>query len=145
MKESMSYKFNLFPAYRRSGGRITFISEDLKNVKIELPLNWKTKNIVGTIYGGSMYSAIDPIYMVMFIKILGPEYIVWDKAARIDFKRPGRDLLTAEFNISDEQIEEIKEALETSRSITRDFTVELIDKKKKVCAKIEKTLFFQKR
>jgi len=150
MKESMKtrfmrYRFNFFPAYRRSGGRITFISSDLKRVKVELPLNWKTKNIVGTIYGGCMYGAIDPIYMVMFLKNLGPEYIVWDKSAKIDFKHPGRDLLTAEFNITNDQVDGIKKELETNRSTTRDFLIELLDKKQKVSARIEKTLYFQKR
>lgn len=149
MKESfktrlMRFAFNFFPAYRMSGGRITFISDDLRNVKIKLPLNWKTKNIVGTIYGGSMYGAIDPIYMVMFLKLLGKDYIVWDKSAKIEFKRPGRDILTAEFNIDNELLNDIRQELEEKKSITKDFVVELLDKNNKVSAKIEKTLYFQK-
>lgn len=149
MKESlksyiMRHKFNLFPSFRRSGGRITYISSDLKHVEVKIPLNWQTKNIVGTIYGGSMYSAIDPIYMVMFMKILGPEYIVWDKSAKIDFKRPGIDELVAKFDINDEQINGIKEELNSKRSTTRCFNVDLLDKNNKISARIEKVIFFQK-
>ena len=150
LKESLKTKimrigFNFFPAYRRSGGRITFISHDMKTVRIKVPLNWKTKNIVGTLYGGSMYGAIDPVYMVMFMKILGPEYIVWDKSARIDYKRPGKDVITGEFSISDELIEEIKQDLLSNYSITKNLTVNLLDKKSNVCAEIEKTLYFRKK
>ena len=55
--------FNFFPAYRRTGGRITYIAGDLHEIRVKLPLNWKTRNYVGSIFGGSMYGAIDPIYM----------------------------------------------------------------------------------
>ncbi len=88
MKESFKSKFhrfvfNLFPAYRRTGGRITFISDDHSEVRVKIPLNWKTKNYVGSIFGGSIYSAVDPIYMVMLINRLGPEFIVWDKSGLV--------------------------------------------------------------
>ncbi len=91
----LRWGFNLFPAYRRTGARITYIAGDFGQVRIKLPLNWKTRNYVGTIFGGSMYGAIDTIYMIMFIKLLGPKYIVWDKAATIRFRKPGRTTLYA--------------------------------------------------
>ena len=71
--------FNLFPAYRGTGGRITYIADDHREVRIELPLSWRTRNYVGTIFGGSMYAVVDPVYMIILIKTLGPGYIVWDK------------------------------------------------------------------
>ena len=102
MPESFSskfdrWKFNLFPAYRGSGARVLYISEDYYEMRVKIPLNWRTKNYVGTIYGGSMYAGIDPIYMLMLIKILGREYVVWDKAAKIRFKRPCKETLFADF------------------------------------------------
>lgn len=150
MKESfktrlMRIGLNFFPAYRRTGARVTFISSDFKKVKIKLPLNWTTKNIVGTIFGGSIYAAVDPIYMVMFMNILGKDYIVWDKAAKIDFIKPGRDVLTSEFNITQILIDEIKDELENNYSITKDFTVEFFNTDNEVSARIEKTLYFRKR
>src|SRR2546422_8429965 len=65
-----------------------------------LPLSWRTRNYVGTIFGGSMYGAVDPVYMVMLIKLLGPGYTVWDKAAAIRFRRPGRDRKSTRLNSS---------------------------------------------
>ena len=66
------WRFNFFPAYRGAGARITYIAADWREVRIKLPLNWLTRNYVGTIYGGSMYGAVDPIYMIMLIRLLGP-------------------------------------------------------------------------
>jgi Domain of unknown function (DUF4442) len=79
----MRWGFNLFPAFRGTGARVTYIASDFREVRVKLPLNWRTRNYVGTIFGGSLYGAVDPHYMIMLIRILGPEYVVWDKAATV--------------------------------------------------------------
>ena len=70
--KAMHWAFNLFPCFRGTGGRITFISGDLHYARIAVPLNWRTRNYVGTIFGGSMFGAVDPIYLVMFIETSRP-------------------------------------------------------------------------
>lgn len=139
------FKFNLFPAYRGSGARIIYISEDFREIRIKIPLNWRTRNYVGTIYGGSMYAGIDPIYMVMLIKNLGKDYIVWDKSANIRFKKPGKETLFAEFKITQQDLEEIKTQLETSKSLDKIYIVELKDKNGKVHCVVEKTLYIARK
>jgi acyl-coenzyme A thioesterase PaaI-like protein len=138
-------KFNFFPAYRGTGARVVYIAGDYRRIRVKIPLSWRTRNYVGTIYGGSMYAGIDPIYMLMLIKILGREYVVWDKAAKIRFKRPGKETLYAEFLLTDDEIEEIKRRLATEKSVDRVYTVELADKNGKVHAVIEKTLYIASR
>ncbi len=137
--------FNFFPAYRGTGARITYIAADWREVRIKLPLNWRTRNYVGTIYGGSMYGAVDPIYMLMLIKILGPEYVVWDKAAAIRFKKPGTRTLHAKFVITGEEITVIKSALAAAPSVERVYPVELVDADCVVHALVEKTVYIRTR
>lgn len=137
-------KFNFFPAYRGSGARVTYISDDYREIRIKIPLSWRTRNYVGSIYGGSIYAGIDPIYMLMLIKNLGPDYIVWDKAATIRFKRPGRETLFADFRLTQGELDEIKALLETEKSVDRVYRVELADKDGRVHAIIEKTLYIAK-
>lgn len=108
----MRLGFNFFPAYRRTGARIIYIASDFREIHIKLPLNWKTRNYVGTIFGGSMFAAVDPIYMLTFIKLLGPNYVVWDKAASIQYKRPGRSTRYAKFEVDQEELDSIREELE---------------------------------
>ncbi len=141
----MRWGFNFFPVYRRTGARITYIAADWHEVHIKLPLNWKTKNYVGTIYGGSMYGAVDPIYMVMFIKLLGPQYIVWDKSASIQFKNPGRSTLYAKFKIEDRELAAIREGLKTKEKLDRIYRIELADKEGIICAAVEKTIHFKRK
>ena len=139
------WKFNLFPAYRGSGARIVYIADDYREIRVKIPLTWRTRNYVGTIYGGSLYGGIDPIYMLMLIKTLGKDYIVWDKAAKIRFKRPGKETLFADFLLTEDELSEIKTLLESQKSVDRIYTVELKDKSGKVHCLIEKTLYIAKR
>ena len=137
--------FNFFPAYRGSGGRIRYIAADFREVRLVVPLSWRTRNYVGTIYGGSMYGAVDPIYMVMLIRILGPGYLVWDKSATMRFLKPGRTTLHARFVITEEELTAIRTALETEKSIERSYTIELTDAAGVPHAVVEKTLWMSKK
>src|SRR5213083_2390419 len=82
--------FNFFPTYRSTGAWITYIADDFREIRIRLPLGWRTRNYVGTMFGGSMYAAGDGVFMVMLIKAPGPDYIVWDKSATVRFRKPAR-------------------------------------------------------
>jgi acyl-coenzyme A thioesterase PaaI-like protein len=137
--------FNVFPAYRGAGARITYIAADWREIRIKLPLNWRTRNYVGTIYGGSMYSAVDPIYMIMLIKLLGPGYVVWDKAASIRFRRPGKSTLNARFIVDQAETEAIQVALADQPAIDRVYQIDLVDAEGVVHASVEKTIYIRRK
>lgn len=139
------WSFYVFACYRGTGGRPSFIAEDWSEVRLSLPLSWRTRNYVGTIFGGSIYSAVDPIYMLMLIRRLGKDYIVWDKSASIQFKKPGRESLHARFIVDDEELAAIRAALETQRSIDRTYSIELKDAAGNVCATVEKLIYIRRR
>ena len=137
--------FNFFPAYRGTGGRVRFVSEDFREIRVELPLNWRTRNYVGTIFGGSLYAAVDPFYMIMLIETLGTDYVVWDKAASIRFRKPGRTALLARFLLPESETDAIRHLLETAPSIDRQYRVELKDADGVVHAEVEKTVYIRRR
>jgi hypothetical protein len=137
--------FNWFPAYRGTGGRITYIARDWREIRIRLPLGWRTRNYVGSIFGGSMYGAVDPIYMVMLIRNLGREYVVWDKAASIRFRRPGRTTLHARFLLDDAELDAIRGALADAPAVDRTYTVELVDADGVVHATVDKVIHIRRK
>lgn len=140
----LRWGFNLFPAYRGTGARVTYVADDFREVRVRLPLSWRTRNYVGTIFGGSFYGAVDPFYMIMLIKVLGPGYTVWDKAATIRFRRPGRTTLFARFVLEEEEIRMIRELADRSPSIDRVYHVDLTDAGGLVHASVEKTVYIRK-
>ncbi|HIE41465.1 MAG TPA: DUF4442 domain-containing protein [Candidatus Aenigmarchaeota archaeon] len=135
------FAFNLFPAIRGTGGWVSFISDDWRELHIRLPLSWRTRNYVGTVFGGSIYASTDPFYMIQLMKILGKEYVVWDKAAHIKFKRSIKKSVYARFLITDEILEEIKDKVKLNGSYDIVLPVQFQDKEAKVYAEIIKTIY----
>lgn len=109
--------FNISPMYRRSVGKLVYVSKNLHEVDIKIPLNYKNRNYVGAIFGGSMLSATDPIYMIQLMNILGDEYVVWDKAASIKYKRPARETVHVNFSFSEGEIAEIKKQVAIQKEL----------------------------
>lgn len=129
------YGFNLSPMYRRSTGRIIAVSEDLFNIQIKLPISYKNRNYVNSIFGGSMFSAVDPIPMVQLMNLLDADYVVWDKSAEIFFKRPAKENLFADFTYTQNEIDAIKEkvTLDKETEITKITTLTNRDKSVVYC------------
>ncbi|WP_430410768.1 PaaI family thioesterase [Kordia sp.] len=133
--------FNLSPMYRRTTARVTHITDDLKEVKIKIPLSYKNKNYVGAIFGGSMFAATDPIYMIQLMQILGEDYVIWDKSATINYKRPAKQALVCEFKFTDSEIEAIKKRVQNEQEITIEKTTYLVNTEKIVFAEVIKILY----
>jgi hypothetical protein len=81
----------------------------MRSVKVRMKLTRWNRNYVGTQFGGSLYSMVDPFYMLLLIEQLGRDYIVWDKAASIDFISPGKGPVYAEFHVDDALLDEIRQ------------------------------------
>lgn len=141
----LRFAFNFYPCYRRTGGRITYVAHDFTEVRIKLPLNWKTRGYWGTIFGGSMYGAVDPVLLVMLARRLGRDYQVWDKAATMEFKKPGRSTLYARFRVEDAEIEELRRLIDREGKIERIYPIELTDAAGTVHATFTKTLHLRRR
>jgi Domain of unknown function (DUF4442) len=143
--EKLKRRIRFYPPYLGAGVRVTHISDDFRSATVEMPLRFYNKNYVGTHFGGSLYSMCDPFYMLMLINILGPDYIVWDKAATIRFKKPGKGLVTAMFNIPEEQIAQIRAAADSQGKVEPQFQVTVKDQEGSVVAEIDKLLYVRKK
>lgn len=135
------YGFNWSPMYRRTTAKVIEVSEDLHFVKIKIPLSWKNRNYVGTIFGGSMLSATDPIYMIQLLNILGDNYVVWDKAATIRYRWPAKEIVFCEFVFSGEEIEIIKKDVALKNEIDIVKSPNIVTKTGVVIAELHKTIY----
>ena len=132
---------NWYPMYFGTGGKILFWSGDSREVQLRLRRNAWTYNYVGTIFGGSMFSASDPFYMLMLYQILGKQYVVWDKSASIRFRKPGRSTLYMRYELTDEVIDEIKRDVAATGQTERSFTLQWGDQHGVVHAEIERLCY----
>jgi hypothetical protein len=141
----LRWRFNLVPAYRGTGARVAYVAADFRELRVKLPLSWRSRNVVGTIFGGSLYGAVDPIYMILLIKNLGPDFIVWDKAATIRFRRPGRGTLYATFRIDETELDAIRAATADGSAVDRIYNVDLADDAGVPHASIEKVVYVKRK
>jgi acyl-CoA hydrolase len=133
--------FNWSPMYKRSCGKIIHVSKDLHTVKIKIPLTYKNKNYVGSLFGGSLFAATDPIYMIQLMQILGKDYVVWDKASVIRFKKPAYTTAYAEFHFSSEEIKEIQQRVTLEKEVNFVKHLNITDLHQNVFTELEKTLY----
>jgi acyl-coenzyme A thioesterase PaaI-like protein len=136
---------NLWPPFLGAGIRVVRISPDMKSVDVEMKLRWWNANYVGTHFGGSLFAMTDAFYMLMVMANLGRDYIVWDKAATIRYRKPGRGTVRAEFRLSDAQLDDIRDKLKTLPKYEPTFAVEIKDEQGTVIAEVEKLLHVRKK
>ena len=132
--------FRFWPPYLGAGIRVTEVSEDVRVITVELNLTPWNRNYLGTHFGGSLYAMCDPFYMFMVIQAMGPGYAVWDKAATIDFIKPGRGRVTARFELLEERLAQIRaEVAQNGKSHPR-FEVTVRDQEGDIVARVGKVL-----
>jgi acyl-coenzyme A thioesterase PaaI-like protein len=145
LKRHMRHVMNLWPPFLGAGIRVTRLQPDWRAIDVEMKLRFWNANFVGTHYGGSLYSMADPFYMLMLIENLGRDYIVWDKSASIRFRRPGKGKMLASFRLTEEQIESIRQQLQTQEKVEPTFVVQVTDENGEVVAEVQKLLHVRKK
>jgi len=136
---------NFYPPYLGAGIRVMFIAPDWSTIKVRLALNWLNRNLFGTQFGGSLYAMCDPFFIIILARHLGADYTVWDRAACIQFLRPGRGPVTATFHIPPETIDEIRALADRGEKLEPVFQVDVVDEAGQVIAQVEKRLYVRKK
>lgn len=136
------YLFNLSPMYRRTCGRIIHVTDDLSCITVRIRLSYKNINYNGSMFGGSLFSATDPIFMIQFNELLGHKYVIWDKTAKIQFKRPAKENVWIDFKVSGEELQNVREQADENGSYTFMKQVDLTNKCKTIVfATVEKEIY----
>lgn len=135
---------NLYPPYVGAGVRVRPV-RGRRAVDVTMKLRWWNRNYVGTHFGGSLYSMCDPHLMLLALWGLGWDYVVWDKAAEIRFLRPGRGTVTARFELTPEQLEEMRRGADEQGKVEPTFRVEVRDPEDRVVAVVEKLLYVRRK
>jgi len=136
---------NLYPPYWGTGISVRSISSDYREISVQMKMRWYNRNYVKTHFGGSLYAMTDPFFMVMLINILGKEFVVWDKAAHIDFIKPSQGTVTARFLINEEQIENIINNTSGGHKYFPEFSVDIENEAGEKVARVVKTLYIKKK
>ena len=141
----MRRMLNLWPPFLFSGISVREISKDFRQTKVRLKKKVLTSNYVGTLFGGSLFAMTDPFYMVMIMKNLGKEYIVWDKRSEIEYVSPGKSTVYAEFHLSDAELDDIKSEVASSGKYLKWFEVDIKTTDGTIVAIVKKQIYIRKK
>ncbi|MBF0239053.1 MAG: DUF4442 domain-containing protein [SAR324 cluster bacterium] len=135
---------NSFMPYVGAGIKVDSISADFRAIDVSMKLRWYNRNYVGTHFGGSLYAMTDPFLMLMVIQNLGKDYIVWDKAASIEFVKPGTGRMQVQFRLSETELNNIRQSAEQGK-VLPEFNLEIRDEMQNLVAIVHKTLYVKKK
>lgn len=136
---------NFYPPYLGAGIKIEYIGKDWKELHVSMALRWYNRNAVGTHFGGSLYSMIDPHLMLLLMQLLGKDYLVWDKSAGIEFVKASKRKVRSEIKVSDDDLEEIRRNTENGDKYFSRFNIEIKDEANEVVAIAEKVIYVRKK
>jgi hypothetical protein len=140
MRHHLVKAWNLWPPFLGAGIRIERVAPDFREIDVALRLRPWNKNLVGTHFGGSLFAMTDPFFMAMLIENLGREYVVWDKAATIHYRRPGRGVVRTRFALTEAVIDAVRAEVEANGRSEPRFTAQIVDADGVVVAEVEKVL-----
>jgi acyl-coenzyme A thioesterase PaaI-like protein len=135
---------NLYPPFFFTGTRCVHVSLDYRHARMELPLTLLTRNLNGSQFGGAIFAMTDPVFALLLFRLLGPGHVIWAKRATIEFRRPGRSRLRADFHVTDEDLAAIAADLAAAGRHVHEFHVEVVDRTGEVVARVEQQVYVRR-
>lgn len=132
---------NLWPPFLFAGIHLRELSRAYRYARVELRMRPWNRNYVGTHFGGSLFAMTDPFWMLLAMQSLGRDYIVWDKAGSIEFVKPGRGTVHADFRLEESMLEELRQAAASGDKVLRWFETDVVDSGGDVVARVRKQLY----
>lgn len=135
--------FNLWPPFLFAGIRVEHIAPDWSRARVRMDLRWYNRNYVRTHFGGSLFAMTDPFWMLLTMEALGRDFIVWDKAGEIEFVKPGRGRVRAEFHLEPEIVLRLREQALQERRVLHWFETDVVDEQGDTVARVRKQLYIR--
>lgn len=143
--EWLRRRINEYAPYVGAGIEVSHLAEDASEIGVHMPLRESNANLMGTHFGGSLYAMVDPHLMILLTRRLGPEYVVWDKSASIEFIRPGRGTVSSTIRLTETEVERIRNATANGSKCLPEWTMDIVDEAGDVVARVRKTLYVRRR
>ena len=132
---------NLWPPFLLAGIHVTRVSRDFRDIDVELRMRPWNRNYVGTHFGGSLFAMTDPFWMFSVLRNLGSRYFVWDKAAEIEFVKPGKGTVGTSFHLDEATLDELRARAADGGKVLHWFENDITDTKGEVVARVRKQVY----
>lgn len=135
------WMMNLYPPFLFGRIRVKKVSNDFTYIRVKINSSLLNKNLSSTLFGGTMFSAADPFYALMYWQIFAHRYDqrvrVWLKAANIKYVQPAIGNQILEFRLQEEDILSAKEALDKKGKYVKTHEVLIKNKHQEISAIVQ--------
>jgi len=137
---------NLYPPLLFGRVRVLAVGHGFRSCDVSVRRSLFTRNLHGTTFGGTIFSAADPFYAVMYWQAMarrGLRVQSWLKSARIEYLKPAAGHLALRFALEEGELEQAESALRERGRFSRLHRVEANDGQGQCCARIETEVFLR--
>jgi len=120
--------------------------KDFRGVDVKINQSLLNKNYNSSIFGGTIFSATDPFYAVLFDQIFqrkGYTNLVWLKSAEIQYLKPAKKNLFFTIKISEDEIIRAEKRLLHDGKYIVSFDINLYDTDGILCAKVKNEVYIR--
>ena len=143
----LKWAMRLYPPFLFQGIWTQKFDTDFKGARVKIFNCLVNRNYNGSIFGGTIFSAADPFYVILFDQILkrkGYKTQLWLKQANIDYVKPGTSNLYFSIHLTEENISEALHALDTAGKFIKTFPVRITNKQGIVHAIVHNEIYIRK-
>lgn len=121
--------------------------KDFRTAEVRIAKSLFNRNYNRTIFGGTIFSAVDPVYVFMYWQIFarkGMKLQCWLKSANIDYRKPGDTELIASFSLTEDDIADAEQQLNEVGKFVRTHRVEVLNTRHEICALAETEVYMRR-
>jgi hypothetical protein len=145
-EKALTWVMRLYPPLLFQRIWVRRFESGFSGVDVVIVKSFMNKNYNKSIFGGTIFTATDPFYAILFDQVLqrrGLKCRVWLKSAQISYLKPGRTNLSFRIHLSETEIKEAEEVLHTHGKFVKSFPIDLYDTNGVLCASVQNEVYIR--
>ncbi len=145
-EKALAWVMRLYPPLLFQRIWVRRFESGFSGVDVVIVKSFMNKNYNKSIFGGTIFTATDPFYAILFDQVLqrrGLKCRVWLKSAQISYLKPGRTNLSFSIHLSETDLKEAEEILHTQGKYVKSFPIELYDTTGMLCATVQNEVYIR--
>lgn len=135
---TLKWGLRLYPPFFFQRIWVKKILDNFLGAEVKINKSLLNINSNKTIFGGTIFSAIDPFYPILLDQYFKHQGILrtvaWLKTAHIDYIKPGRHDLYVSFHLKEEVLLEALQTIKKEGKVVKTFQTQVFDKHGTLCA-----------
>ncbi len=145
-ERQLRWVLSVYPPFLLNRIRVAAIGPGFRTCRVHVHRSVVTRNLQGSTFGGTIYSAADPIYPLMYWQIFahrGERVQAWLRSATVRYLKPASGRVTFEFALSDDDVERACAALAEHGRYAHTHTAEAVSVDGQVCTVVDAEVYLR--